>query len=1641
MKILKFLKKTLLGGAILLSFLNVNLAQENTVHAYDFNDFKKDVNELFESDEGFTFTDYEGSLSTLEAEGYDPSLTQTDDARDFIRLILNFALGFLGIIAVGFIIYAGYLYVINGGDDGLVEKAKNIIIRAGIGIIIILGSAALVNTLVRSTQPEGGSIEGGTIIDGGSPLTKSGFNAAAEQVRAVASDIFNGFEFLAEVTEELKFIQNDIQKDVLKPDSLPSKNDILAFLNSVTAKLENMRSRLDPFSESEAKINDLLRELDQEITFIENLTTTVYIKQPTNGATPLQCDPDEERLLFADVGDGDQEICREKGYPITYVSGLYEKWYELYNKYKDGRPGEAGIGLYDIIDPVSNDYAFKLKENLRRINETYLSFQGIQAIREGRANEAFTLMQSSSAFGFSLNADNTVSSIGGGFLSEIENWSLQSTIDQAGRLLFAGLEQQSIIYEELKTLNFVQARLTANTVEGAAPLTVLFDTRGTEDPAGGSIVGENIIWDLGGTQTTSDIISGEYDCSKLNTAGDCRGEKVLIPSRIAGNLPMTCAFVDPGTETELIGTTSKRCTYNTPGTYTAAVKIKSNDSTRFAPGVSVLTIKVLPPTTKIELEMKAGTNEPVVISHYENDILVTDKQNVRVTLNDAKAGIDFNAEETGAGNQYRWDFGNGDSTDFSNSANVADYQGYTEAGKYEVTLEVLNQLGVTDRKIFTLEIASIAAKIQPSKLKSFVNDTVTFDGSESRSDLGEIIDYQWTIEPSPDQIIPGSLQLELAQTYPAVQSGGTLQEIDHEFKYPLRYDIRLKVTDNGAETHEVTVYNYPIISEDPVALFGFDVPNSAQPSTYEFNGSASYDPDGTDNFNYQWSIKPKSYKILDPENHGLDSDRPIIKFTEKGNYEVSLKVTDQLSPEEFDELTQDIEIQNLLDVALDDDQDITAILNEDNRAEIDFQIESDHAIAYEIDFGDGEEDSGDMRNRTTVTHSYQKSGNYEVEITVYDQEDNDNSLKRRILIGSGDEPLAKAKVFINDEEIRPENGVITANKDDNIVFDASESKNNDGTSRNLEYTWDFGDTKSSSKEIVSHRYRELSPVSQGYYLIKLKVSDEDDPSKFSEDEIRLNITNTPPFFSSIQGVPITINGSITTPVDVEVRAYGVEDPDGDVVKYKWWYFDEDDPEEPLGIQITRSSSARLTIGTLGKEGEEKTYGLGLEITDTDDLKYSNTNLIDLGQYPTITVKNGPNKPPKAEFKVNTTTNFVGDTITFTSSSSDPDGKIISYIWDFEGDGFFNNRPTKRSTVQHTYLDKNLEGYQVRLKVIDDKGGEAVSNVVRINVDSLASDPKAAFRYEVIEGSDGMRIQFYNNSEPDTESGAQIIGYKWDFDVDSVFESSDTDGDGNKGNDNDSTEENPRKLYAEKGNYNVKLTVTDSQGNEDEVINTIQIPLANAPVAAFNYEIIDGKVAFQNNSSADELAGAKIIKYIWDFDTASNLITADTNGDNNKENDQDSNLRAPVHQYPTTGVFTVKLTVIDTQDQISSISKQVEFRLSPTNDFVPPQNDLEAILGTSPSPNVNGIVYLGEDQRIKFDFSKSEGPIAFYQIDKNIYQDSNGDGIKNNDEDFKTVFPGTWTTNFDKDQGDAVAKLTVVDIYGNEDSATIEVKFQ
>src|SRR3954447_17139088 len=171
-----------------------------------------------------------------------------------------------------------------------------------------------------------------------------------------------------------------------------------------------------------------------------------------------------------------------------------------------------------------------------------------------------------------------------------------------------------------------------------------------------------------------------------------------------------------------------------------------------------------------------------------------------------------------------------------------------------------------------------------------------------------------------------------------------------------------------------------------------------------------------------------------------------------------------------------------------------------------------------------------------------------------------------------------------------------------------------------------------------------------------------------------------------------------------------------------------------------------------------------------------------------------NAAPTAAFSSSST----GLTASFDGSgSSDPDGSIASYSWDF-GD---NTAAGSGVSPQHSYAGGGT--YQVKLTVTDDQGStNSVTNP--ITVAPLPNKlPTAAFS----SSSTGSTASFDGTGSSDPDGS--IASYSWDF------------GDGSPAGSGAS----PEHAYALSGTYQVTLTVTDNDGGTDFVTHPVTVNAA------------------------------------------------------------------------------------------------------------------------------------------------------------------------------------------------------------------------
>lgn len=88
-----------------------------------------------------------------------PLIDKTTKANLTIQQIIgrgiSVFLGIIGSVALVMFFYGGYLWLISGGSSDKIKKGKETLIWATIGLAVILGSGALVRTVINALESGG----------------------------------------------------------------------------------------------------------------------------------------------------------------------------------------------------------------------------------------------------------------------------------------------------------------------------------------------------------------------------------------------------------------------------------------------------------------------------------------------------------------------------------------------------------------------------------------------------------------------------------------------------------------------------------------------------------------------------------------------------------------------------------------------------------------------------------------------------------------------------------------------------------------------------------------------------------------------------------------------------------------------------------------------------------------------------------------------------------------------------------------------------------------------------------------------------------------------------------------------------------------------------------------------------------------------------------------------------------------------------------------------------------------------------------------------------------------------------------------------------------------------------------------------
>ncbi len=801
-------------------------------------------------------------------------------------------------------------------------------------------------------------------------------------------------------------------------------------------------------------------------------------------------------------------------------------------------------------------------------------------------------------------------------------------------------------------------------------------------------------------------------------------------------------------------------------------------------GVSVVRIKANPPSSSVQFRINGSEADDIF----------------NVTLKEAETGISFDPSPTTPAlgrkiEKYKWFFGD----TFEETRNVPStvVHTYKEMGEYFVKLEVTDNLGIDDKRIVKLFVKSLAADIRVSPSKGNVNTEFTFVGGGSRSDDGLIKDYEWNVIDSEGRTV---FESEDSSFF-------------HRFNRPGDYEVTLIVTDiTGAQ--DKLVKNINVLSRLPIANFTFDTPEQNHPNHVEFSAIDSYDPDEGDSITYSWDFDGDgNFEIVDGKETLVSHE-----YNKVGEYRTKLQVEDAFGKR--DQIEKKVSIQSVLSA------DIISEVRATRVGEpIELSIKSPNAVAYLWEFGDGETISTE---ETSASHTYNETGKFTVKLNFFDKDDNDNFDTRRVLVGAGDEPMAVINYMVGGRQPRvvenlcgedQEGAVVT--RADLIRFDAKGSINTDGSSRLLSYDWKFpGGEKGSSKE-STYKFDEINREGE-CFSVSLVVRDQLTGKLSKADEAYFKTINELPQITDFIITPPDAD-DLVTPAKVKLKVVNSKDKDGTIKKYRWWYYREGFEDEKLGVHSTSVSDTDITITSFGEADVSNRYFFVVEITDNDNGIYDSVERF--GEVSYLDIQNGPNLSPVAEFNVDKTTISVGDSITFISRSYDPQGEELprdAFRWDFDNDGEFDDT----SSGAQVNRQFNTPGeYEIRLKVTH-RGLSSSANK-SVFVEATNALPQAAFTY-LVEGNNVRFDGGHSRFDPDLDD--TTLRFEWDFNI-----NEDSNGNGIKDDDVQSTEMTPEHTYSEKGIYKVRLKTKDMVGMEGVVVRDIDLNLTEAERQKNSYQ--------------------------------------------------------------------------------------------------------------------------------------------------------------------------------------------------------------
>jgi PKD repeat protein len=376
---------------------------------------------------------------------------------------------------------------------------------------------------------------------------------------------------------------------------------------------------------------------------------------------------------------------------------------------------------------------------------------------------------------------------------------------------------------------------------------------------------------------------------------------------------------------------------------------------------------------------------------------------------------------------------------------------------------------------------------------------------------------------------------------------------------------------------------------------------------------------------------------------------------------------------------------------------------------------------------------------------------------------------------------------------------------------------------------------------VSYEFEPTNIVfdQEGDYSLKLVTNPDSDSAHAVSQSITISPSLAPQLSSQITG------NCLSNPIN-----FSGQQLSGDITSWNWDFGD--------GTGVSTLQNPAYSYGSAGE------YQIKLSVTDANGCNnlYIDTARVYEEPIPAFTI-------PPGNLCMN-------NSILFTNSSAGETGDIVTWTWDFNGEG--------TSTEKDPAFTFITPGPKVVTLTSSIPG---CSNTTQQNI-TIEEAPTVTFSFNRVCNTQATTFT-------DLTTGNNLTSWSWDF------------GDGNT-----STDQNPTHTYASAGEYSVALTVENDLGCSTSMTETVySYP---PPVVDFNYDLPCSSSPFQffDQSTAQY---TNVVNWEWNF------------GDGNFSTEQN-----PLHLYGQTGNYTVQLKAYSEIGCVDSLETMISVIQGPEADF-------------------------------------------------------------------------------------------------------------